>query len=371
MSDEWAHHASLPGMLQRGRGRGLREAGADAEGAGLVVWCLDEDWRWDEFDERGWYFARLMTALRIPVDAVSCGPADEDFLRSVWCETLLALASAGSAAAVDVLHAYVREVGDDVLVGEAVELIWDGAGAAGRVGLREVAFARMDAEALAAAVVPWEGGPWIAWRDEPAVAAGLDAWSPRRRPPAPDLSGLDSAALVEAAREWPHGRERRAAFAELGRRGDPVLLEIAEDPRHRTSHGVVPGLDRAVVELGPAALGRGRGWAGATDEYLRWIAGKVLARLGEVSDGPALAALFDEAAREGDWTATERLAAGLGRVGEPRAVPLLLRAWRETPHSHARAAYLRALTALRADELPALCAEAIDDCENEVRALVP
>ncbi len=79
--------------------------------------------------------------------------------------------------------------------------------------------------------------------------------------------------------------------------------------------------------------------------------------------------LLNAAVDDGDWLSTEDLAAGLSRVGEAAAVPVLTRAWSRTLHSHARAAYLRSLTVLRADGLAKLYAEAVDDCESEVRGL--
>lgn len=360
---------SLLGMLQRGRGRGLQEAIRDGAGE-MVVRCIEDGLRWDGFEERGWYFARLLTEMGIPVDAVSCDFTDEGFLSSMWCEALLALAGEGSRPAVDVLHFYVAGPAPDRLVGEAVDLIWDEAGSAGRQGLREVVLARASGELLREWAHPRAGGPWVEWRDVPAIGSALEAWAYAPVPAAPDLSRLDRSALVHGALEWPHGRERRAAFVELGRLGDPVLLEIAENPRHRTNCDVVPGLERGLRELGAGALDRARRWVRADDEYLRFLAGRVLARVGELADGPALVVMLGEAADEHDWTRTEHLAAGVARLGEVTAAPALLRAWRETLHSHARADYLRALVALRVEALPDLQAEATGDCESEVRGLV-
>lgn len=371
MTEEWADHESLLGMLQRGRGRGLQEVSKHPDGAQVVVQCIQDDCRWDDFEERGWYFARLMTRLRIPLDSVAYDLSDGSFLGSVWCETLLALAADGSADAARVLHAYIRESAPDDRVGEAVDVVWDDGGEMGREGLRELALERLGEGLLLSWAHPREGGPWLAWSDVPAIAAALEAWSPSPRPLAPDLSGLGAMQLVEAAREWPHGRERRAAISELARRGDGVLLEIAEDVSLRNSYGTIPGLDRALAALGPKVLPRARLWVKVDDEFLRFLAGRLLANLGLATDGPALLNLFDAAVDEGDWLATEQLAVGLGRIGESTAVPLLTRAWDETLHSHARADYLRSLVALGADALPALYAEAVDDCESEVRGLVP
>lgn len=371
VTEPWADHESLLGMLQRGRGRGLQEVSGQPEGARLVVRCIQDDCRWDDFEERGWYFGRLMTQLQIQVDSVACDLSDEGFLRSVWCETLLALATSGSAPAARVLHSYVRESAPDDRVGEAVEMIWDDGGELGREGLREVALERLSEDLLQSSAHPRADGPWLAWSDVPMISAALGAWSPTPRTVAPDLSALDAARLVDAVREWPPGCERRAALGELARRADVVLLELAEDPSIRNSYGGVPALDRALAALGPKALARAREWVTADDEFLRWLAGRLLATLGDRIDGSALIGLLDEAVDDGDWLATEHLAAGLGRIGEVKATPSLTRAWAETLHSHARAEYLRSLVTLSADQLPSLYAEAVDDCESWVRELVP
>lgn len=369
MTVEWADHESLLGMLQRGRGRGLQEVLEHPDGDRLVVRCIEDNLGWDFFEERGWYFARLMTAFDIPVDAVACDLSADDFDCSVWCETLLALSREGSEAAAGVLHSCIRKWAPDGRVGGMVDLIWDEGGATGRDGLREVALDRMGVEPLKEWAHPREDSPWLAWRDVPAIGAALEAWSPPRRPEVPDLSALDAARLARAAREWPAGLERRAALAELGRRGEPVLLKLAEDPGLRNEYGAVPGLARALAALGPGVLPHARGWAGASDGHLRWLAAQLLAELGEESDGPLLVGLFDAAVDTGDWMATELLAAGLGRIGGPVGAPLLMRAWVETLHSHARAGYLRALLALDAAGPDALLDEAVDDCECEVREL--
>lgn len=372
MIEEWADHESPLGMLQRGRGRGLQLA-LDAPGDdGLVIRCIEQDTRWDrQLEERGWYFARLVTSLQIPLSAIQVDPADPDVPDSAWFATLLALARTGSEEAAQTLHSYVRDFAPDDRVGDVVDLIWDEAGTAGREGLREVALERMSQEVLQDWVHPRKDAPWRAWSDVPAIAAALDAWSLTPPPVAPDLSALEAQELVAAAREWPHSRERVAAISELGRRGDAVLLELAGDPSLRNSYGSMPGLASALAALGPNVLTRARDWVKADDEFLRWLAGRLLASLGEPTDGPALVGLLDAAVDEGDWLATEHMAIGLGRLGETAAIPSLTRAWAETLHSHARADYLRSLVALRADQVLSLYAEAVDDCESEVRGLLP
>lgn len=370
--DDWVGYDTLLGMLQRGRGRGLQRAISVPDAGPLVVRCIELDAQWDrQTEERGDYFARLLTALGIPLGDIAVDFSDPDLPASVWFETVLALTRCGSVTAVRTLHTYVRDAAQPADVDWLIVQIWDEAGAAARVGLMDVALERLDDEALHEAVDPREDGPWWAWRAEPSIAAALDLWSPIPTLPRPDLSAIDRAGLLAIASEPAYSRERSAAFSELARHGDLALLDLAERPELRNTYGAVPGLQRAVIDLGPATLRRARSWARTDDEFLAPLAGRILAAHGSSEDGRMLLEMFDADLDEGFWTSTEELAGGLGRIGVNAAVPSLVRAWEATLHSHARVSYLSALAALGSDNLGVLYAEAVDDCEREVRDLVP
>lgn len=373
MNDEdWADPDTLLGMLERGRGRGLRlalsEPGADAQ----VARCIQRDVKWElQTEQRGEYFASLVAVLGLPLGELAVDLTDPELPYTVWFETALALARRGSDSAVQLLHAYLRDAAPARSVEVAVELIWDEAGPAGRVGLRELALRRLAGDALRNAVDPRPDGPWWCWRDEPAVAVALASRVPAPWAPAPDLSAVDRAGLLAVACQPRHSSERRGAFSELSRRGEPTLLDLAERPELRNPFGVVAGLRSPLIDLGPVALPRARSWATSDDDFLRSLSGDLLAAHGGASDGQVLLEMFEADAHRGYWDATEPLATGLGRVGHAAAIPALTRAWACTRHSHARASYLSALVDLRADQVGGLLAEAVDDCESEVRRLAP
>jgi hypothetical protein len=98
----------------------------------------------------------------------------------------------------------------------------------------------------------------------------------------------------------------------------------------------------------------------------------VLADHGDVTDVPTLLAAWERLAREpGQHCGYDVVAEGLARIGGPaagRVVPWLRERW-VTPHSHERAAYLRALLVLDPDGTEPLLAEGLWDCEEAVRAI--
>lgn len=367
--EAWADHDSLLGQVQRGRGLGLRTALVTPGAGDLVVECVVQDVRWDANEERGWYFARLVRGLGISLDAIAVDTSAPDVVDSIWFETLVALASGGDPHAAQSLHHAVRYSMPVDVVGDATNRIWADGGAAGRDGLKEAALGRMGAAQMRDCVHPWEDGPWSAWRDVPLVAESLAGWAKGSRPVAPDLSAVGSSELRVTARRHAPADERRAALLELGRRGDPDLLDLAEDSDQRSDLGLVAGLSRALLLLGGVALPRARAWLGSEDRYLRWWAGRTLSEAGTEADGPGLVSRLDSVMADGDWLGVEHLVLGLARIGWAAGIPSIVRMWNETKHSHARVAGLDALIRLGAVETAALAGEAADDCESEVREL--
>ncbi|MFE2722919.1 hypothetical protein [Kitasatospora sp. NPDC059327] len=66
-ADAYAPAATLPGLLQRGRGLGARMAAEDPSAAAALVYgCVRWDWRWDRrADGRARYLARLVRDLEL------------------------------------------------------------------------------------------------------------------------------------------------------------------------------------------------------------------------------------------------------------------------------------------------------------------
>jgi hypothetical protein len=156
---------------------------------------------------------------------------------------------------------------------------------------------------------------------------------------------------------------------ELARRGDPVLLDLAERLDLRAAGGAAPFLRGPVLELGPAALPRARVWTGSDDAWLRDLGRSVLCAHGGPTDGTTIVGWLDGAVAEGAWCVTEECADGLARLGHRAALPSLRRAWELTEHSYARQYHLAALVRLDAPAVGELLAEAVDDCETGVRRI--
>ncbi|MFC4615721.1 hypothetical protein ACFO3K_13430 [Cellulomonas algicola] len=361
-SEEWADPGSLLGRLRRGRGLGHREAIATVGAETLVLECLRHEPRWDpQVDERGEYYARLVLRLGIPVHAIPFDRDDPDVTRGVPFEVLVALASEGSAAAAAVLHTYF-ESADEPDWG-AVDDVWRDGGPAARDGLVDVVLGRIGDADLAAVVTRFEGGPWAAWAEHPRVAVALarEVREPWRRP---DLGDRTTAELHDIAL-GPVTGERRWASDELARRGDLILLDLAERTDLRDGNGAMPWLGSSVVRLGGAALPRARAWARGDDEWLRHLGRRVVGAHGTAADADDVLAWFEAAVSVEDWCATEGFAECLGRLRHvPSAVPIR-HAWEVTPHSLARTRYLPALVAI--DGGASEVDEAVDDCESLTR----
>ncbi|HEY3546357.1 MAG TPA: hypothetical protein VGK17_09720, partial [Propionicimonas sp.] len=107
------------------------------------------------------------------------------------------------------------------------------------------------------------------------------------------------------------------------------------------------------------------------EKSLEHLATNILAAHGEATDGPVLHGLLEAAIHDGDWLTTEPLADALARTAYGPAVSTIHQAWAINRRSHARAAYLQALATLDRNGAPALYEEAADDCESQVRGLVP
>ncbi|MCV2393132.1 hypothetical protein OEB99_02310 [Actinotalea sp. M2MS4P-6] len=371
--DGWADPDSLLGQLQRGRGIGLQRA-LSARAADAVLMCFGQNARWDrQLEERGWYMARLVRELEIPLAELPWDAAASEMADSVVFDALLELSAHGSAEAAAMLHAHVLQAPGDQ-VGELALALWIGGGPAARDGLGELVLGRLDDAALAEAAWPGDDGPWAAWSADPRVAAALEARrqeevSRVRGPRAakPQLNGETLDVLMDLATGDAPDVRQRAAVRELVRRGETSALDLLERLDLRRPSGWAPHLTPIANGLGPKALPRARRWLTSSDPYLERVAQGIVADHGVDEDVPTIVDLFETAAASGDWLITEPLADAFGRLGVTAAREALLQAWASTQHSHARAAYLRALHDVGSPEAAELVAEATDDCESEVR----
>jgi hypothetical protein len=165
------------------------------------------------------------------------------------------------------------------------------------------------------------------------------------------------------------GRRRRWALEELGRRGDRVVFDFAEDPGLRNAAEWIPGIPQALRHFGPKALPHARAWIESGDDTLVAFGNCVIAEVGDRGDAPVLLASLHRCVAAGEWCAAEVPARGLGRLEIHEAAGELMAAWEGTVHSYAREAFLQGLRgcAPRAPATAAVAIEGLDDCEPAVR----
>ncbi|MGH3382567.1 MAG: HEAT repeat domain-containing protein [Actinoallomurus sp.] len=368
MTDIVLHSAeSLHGRLQRGRGCAARRA-AGTPGTGELVYdCVFHDPRWDTVEDRGLYYARLICDLEMglgpivdhlftPMDHTD---TDED-RTNLALDVLARLVELGRREAATPLRRYAREGWNwYAALAQLVEL--DDPELA--EGLDEVAATRCDDHELA-----WlcgvDGAVTRKWAERyPRIAA---ARRPDIRPHEPrhtltERTDADLAALARGS-----GDTVTAAILELGRRRNPVVLDLAEELLPGGAHD--GPLCRAVRDLGAGALVRARQWAAEGRSY-QDVGIDVLAAHGTDRDAPRLLDALDTALAEEDWDLAAVPVDGLGRLRSRAAIPLLLRAWEQSASAQLRANVLGALTAIDRHVAEPYLLEALWDCEDGVRRI--
>ncbi|MEU1418490.1 hypothetical protein [Kitasatospora sp. NPDC005751] len=360
---EYAPAATLPGLLQRGRGLGARMAEEDpAAAAELVYGCVRWDWRWEPVDQRALYLARLVRDLALPVGpVVELLAGDEDACERAGA-VLVLLALDGSAQAREALRAYVRVGRHWAPVLEAMADRWpvewweDLAETAGERARRDPADR-------------W-GEPWTRWgwvRPGPGPVHG-----PREAKP---LARTGNAELLELLADPAESQERRtAALDVLDDRGpEPGVLPLVPSLGTADGRYVLWPLTGVLEKLGARAVPAAREWAAVTEpDWLRAQGQWVLAEYGAAEDVPVLVAELERHWVRRHWCGPGRQAQALARFGPAEAgdaVSLLRRFWLWTPHSYERTAYLEALAAIGPAGLGAVYTESLRDCEAAARLL--
>lgn len=374
--DVYADAASLRGQLQRGRGAAVHRASAEPGGADLVYECVLADTRWDrQTESRDAYLARLICRLDLPaaplVRHVASHDGEDAEEIGLALDVLALLATAGRDVAAAELLRYAVAGRHWHLAVPALEAAGALRDPAVRSGLaRDTAAAHDDAELDDAITGPCE--PWLSFaRTEPRIRRILhDRDTACSRPPRPEppreIRAADCADLIRRIRERA-GADRRRAVAELGRRGDPVVLDLAEDAGLRNAAGWTPGIAPALHHLGTGALARARSWTDSSDPALTALAAGVLADVGDHSDAPFLLRSLLAAADEGAWCAAEIPARGLGRLRIGAATDALVHVWEASVHSVARHAVLDALRGCAPDVAGGYAVEGLEDCEPQVQ----
>jgi hypothetical protein len=361
---------TLRGLLQRGRGAGAQQVAAAPErGREPVFDCVRADPRWDrQVESRDVYFARLIRDHRWPLDPIAehlfCGEDDTDgdgHRTGLAIGVLGALARAGRGAATDLLRRYVaRGWNWSWALHELADLPWPQA----LTGLDTAVLGRLSEAELVREVGP--GEPWAA--DQPRVRAALEAAEvSTRRGPVPasiDVASLPGAQLAECVLAL--GADSRYAARELARRGDVLLLDLAEEwlPRRPGGPGAV--LSGALRQFASdALLGRAREWARA-GRPCRSSGVDLLAERGDASDAQVILNELDAALSEGWWRDLPGLVEGLGRIRCSDAEALILRAW-DAQYSYTRPRVLWALVEIGSRAAPRIAEEALWDCEESAR----
>ncbi|MEY9837542.1 HEAT repeat domain-containing protein [Streptacidiphilus sp. EB103A] len=373
----YAQPATLQGQLERGRGLGAQRAPHAPGAAELVYSCVLTDSRWDRQTEyRDSYLTRLIHRMDLPL-----GPIEDHLLGhrgsdaeeiELSLQVLALLPFLGRLDAVPVLRRYAASGIHWAAAIEAIE--WTGSLKLAAVwdGLDRDVLAGHDDAALAAELD--NGEPWTSWaRTQPRIrrllrerAASRPVLPARAGRAATDHAGSSTAELSKRVAAGP-GPERRRALEELGQRGDPIVLDLAEDPSLRNAAAWTPGLPQALHHLRTTAVPRARTWIGHRDDTLDRLARRVLSEFGEHEDAPYLLNALTTATEGGNWCAAEVPARGLGRLHVTAAAEPLMHLWEATEHSSAREAILAGLSGC-APETAALCAmEGLDDCEPSVQ----
>lgn len=382
----WASARSLRGALQRGLGRGARQAEADPDAWRPVFDCVRLDRRREPLrDQREVYFARLVRDLALPVAPIAAWLRDADAIAEwsdYWTDTRFDLAMgvlevaarAGVDAARDEVRRYIATGPRWVTALQAVAGTWP-------VDWWDDLYttARRRLDRLPPPSTPpgpwerprWTKQPWISWasRDE-RIAAEV-------RTAAAQVSLVDAhtggstSTLLALLGTLGRGAERSAVLRELRRRpADPTVLDRLEGLGTAVAAEEVAGV---ALSLGAPALRVARRWSATPGHPLRRAGIRLLAAHGDDADVPRLLAELDrlDAAPRGVGDRYDLLVTGLARIGGSAAatiVPRLRRLWL-SPWSSERAGYLWALHTLDPHGAPAELVEALWDCEADVRLL--
>ncbi|MEV7771920.1 hypothetical protein [Kitasatospora sp. NPDC086791] len=219
--DRYAPPATLPGLLQRGRGQGALLAAEDpASAAALVHGCIRWEWRWDpQVDDRSRYLARLIRDLQLPIGPVVDLLAGDEDTRDRATGVLELLVLAGSAEARQALPEFRPERNAPTTRSPSKPEDHPASAPAcpGRTGLAVLAAhgGESDVPALVAALER----QWVdtSWCGPGTLARGLARFGP---------AAVGAASLLR--RFWlytPHSHERPAYLEALAAIGAPGTAE--------------------------------------------------------------------------------------------------------------------------------------------------
>jgi hypothetical protein len=368
---------TLRGQLQRGRGAGaLWAARSPDEARGFVMDCVCRDPRWDhDVEDRATYYARLIRDHDWPLDILELhlnSPVDvvdrDNWRTSLTLQVLGILSQSSYRSAIALLARYATEGSNWVL---ALDELAENGSQQVVIGLADEVLGRLTDTKLADEV-EHGFGPWdMLSTTQPRVAEALRqqddlfARMPPTPQPAPDLRTMSAADLVERVRGA--GRPGRDAALELGRRGDPVLLDLAEQYIHHPADGSGAGVVSALRHFATdQVLARARRWV-REDSHCADVGVWILAESGDASDAPVILADLESCLAEQEWTGAVSPVEAVGRLGLTAAAPLLIQAWSESEYSYLRPRVLTSLIDIQPETAAGFAAEGLWDCEELTR----
>lgn len=338
----------LDGLLERGRGAGYLaalERGRAATDA--VMRCVLEDPRWDwQIESRAHYYASLLVAL-------------------------------GPTPVQPILDLLAQRERDDVWLAQdvLVQLAWRG-----HLGALAAVIARLRAGSIGADDLRSIGGQALVER----VFSLVGRTAPSEPPPGtPPNMQLDSALDVEqltALLRGSEGLDKVLAARRLGERDHAELLPEAKAflltqaalPREQARDRLReqrPWMVYIEALPGHRTLELARAWF-AAEWPLSNAAESILIGHAEPEDRAMLEAAGAEALTERGNYRLCSIVDALGRVADPRSIPLLAAIFRETNYSYARDRVCIALLEHRERaDVQALLVESLWDCEQWTREL--
>jgi hypothetical protein len=367
---------TLTGQLQRGRGAGaLWAARLPSDARAIVMDCVCRDPRWDhDVEDRAFYYAQLIRDHAWPIDVLEqhlSSPADavdpDNWRTSLTLQVLGLLSQSSYRNAVALLSRYATEGSNWVL---AVDELAENGSAHVVIALADEVLGRLT-DAELADEVEHEFGPWdILANTQPRVAEALrqqdDQFARAHVPVSPEIdpASLSAADLVERVRGA--GRPGREAALELGRRADPVLLDLTEEYIGQPGGPGSAALSALRKFATDEVLTRARQWVRDGSDRAEvgvWI----LAESGDASDAPVILADLESCLAEQEWGGAVAPVEAVGRLGLTAAAPLAIRAWNESAYSYLRPRVLTSLITIQPETAAVFATEGLWDCEELTR----